>query len=303
MLNNTTTQNTTRPSTSFVVKAGVVIVGIIIFILYQKGGFAFLQKKATIKNSVDKNTADTSQSLTVDSNGNSIPDWEERLWGLDPTKNTTNGIANSQIIEGKKKDLTKKVATTTKVNKTEEIAQSLFVINSAMSTKGASEQENASNNAVDEITNKIKPLQYKNHYSAQSIKKVKTTTKSVILYQKELVKNLELSASSDDEITIIIDALQNADYSNIPKLVAIGKNYQKIAQKIAATSTPIGISRAHLLIVNDIYNVGQALIDTAVISEDPVSATIAIAAYKNYSLRLQTDIFDANQLIVRYTSN
>lgn len=293
-------QNLKRPSAAFIIKAALVILTIGGFILYKSGGFAFLQKRN--KKNISSPLMNNKVTTFEDSNSNGISDWEERLWGLDPTKTMTNGIANAQIIEQKKKKSENAENGNKKMNKTEEITQSLFVINNALATKGASEQISGSNAAVEQIVKGINPLQYKNYFSPKDLKMVKTTAKSVNLYKKELLKNLQQSKTSDNEISIIISALEKEDYTNISTLVSIGKNYQKIAKTIAKIPTPTGVSRTQLSLVNNIYNIGQSLVDTSIIVNDPVSATIAISAYKTYSLRVQEDIFTANEFLMGYTS-
>jgi hypothetical protein len=74
--------------------------------------------------------------VSLDSNGNGIPDWEEKLWGLDPKG---NGSENKKIIDDKKAsaniDVTASPAT--ELTETQKFSRELLTTVSALRVNGS----------------------------------------------------------------------------------------------------------------------------------------------------------------------
>ena len=86
------------PSKKFFIRLTVAIVLIIVGFLIYKVSIYFKNRNS---NNIAKQVKVINQ-VQDDSNNNGIPDWEERLWGLNPNK---DGEANKEFILNKRKTL------------------------------------------------------------------------------------------------------------------------------------------------------------------------------------------------------
>lgn len=288
--------NIKAPSKTFIFRAIAAIVVVVIFILWQQ---KFFSGKDTLIEEVSPEQKTVMKgSLLKDSNGNGIADWEEQLWGLDPTVETTNGIANKTLIEERKKQLQQKNSGPT--NKTDELAQNIYVINSTLDTDNPNSQQIA-NNAMEKLSETIKVGEYRSQFTKKDFRIVPTTTAALTKYNTELIKKTSIADTYDNEIEIIVEATESGNTDNVSKLITIGKQYQALAASLATIPTPTGIAYLHLSLVNNFNNMGKSLIDSAKISEDPVAAISSIAAYRNYSESLQNTAEAIQNYLVRYT--
>lgn len=291
---NTTESRT--PSKAFFIRASIAIIFVALILFFQSD---FFSKK--IQEKQDKKTQqaliEKNKNLIKDSNGNSIADWEEQLWGLDPAVIATNGIPNKDIIEKKKKNLIEQNGTTIS-NKTEKFAQSVYIANTLITA-----QNNGGDaSALSSLSDQMYPDQYKNTFSNKNIKTVPTNSKTLAAYQKKMsdITSSEEVASLD-EIDILSRAADGEEVPDIATLKKTGDQYQSLAKKLIAIQVPVGLARIHLAFVNDIYNIGTSLIKSSIVSDDPIAALPSIGAYRNYSLSMQENATAIQNYLMRYT--
>src|SRR5690348_17285703 len=89
-----------RPSKQFLIRGGIATGIVALILIVQTDWFRALFNKPPLPPTTSDKTV--GEFIAKDSNGNGIADWEEKLWGLDPTALYTNGVPNKQIIEEKK---------------------------------------------------------------------------------------------------------------------------------------------------------------------------------------------------------
>src|SRR3989338_949734 len=94
----------------------------------------------------DTATKETLNSLVVkDSDEDGIPDWEEPLWGTDPTKKDSddNGIEDKVEIDAKKATLTENGAdsSTEELNETQKFARDFLTVFMALKQSGNLSQD------------------------------------------------------------------------------------------------------------------------------------------------------------------
>ena len=122
------------PSKKFLIRGAIAASIVATILIVQTPWFLNLFKKKEEARKEALSNATVGELVGKDSNNNGIADWEERLWGLDPTKLTTNGVANKTIIEQKRKQLGG--TDDTPLNENDRLARDLFMVASAVGQEG-----------------------------------------------------------------------------------------------------------------------------------------------------------------------
>jgi hypothetical protein len=286
-----------KPSKAFLIRGGVATGVILLILIFQTNWFTSLFNKKP-KLPLTQNTNETIGGLVAkDTNGNGIPDWEEKLWGLDPTVLYTDGVSNKQIIEQKKKDLGIVDTDKTQENETDLLAKQLFSI----TTAAGSGSQNTDFRAIGtDLGKSIKLKQVTNHYSLKDVKTVKTSTVSLQNYYKIVNKITSQYKNETDGMDIIVGALETGDYSSLPKLKDTALIYTKLSKELQNVLVPIGVSDYHLALINGFYGMAQSFNYIVEIEDNGVNALAGIAIYKTYSESLDQASIDLNDYFIDY---
>jgi hypothetical protein len=287
-----------KPSKKFLIRGGIAAGILILILIFQTDWFRGLFNKAP-KPELKTSNETIGGLVGKDTNGNSIPDWEEKLWGLDPAVLYTNGISNKQIIEEKKKALGITDSNEGPLNETDILAQQLFSITSAISQSDQNDSGTLSNVGTD-IGNSIKFKQVSNRYSLQNIKTTTTTTASLTAYYKSVMK---ISDKYKDEIAatdILVPALETGDFSDLPKLQQTADSYIAFSKSLQALTVPVGIAEQHLALINGFYGMAQSFIYILEIEDNGVNAVAGISIYKNYALRVDKALNELDDYFTNY---
>jgi hypothetical protein len=286
-----------KPSKAFLIRGSIATGFIALILIFQTTWFTNLFNKKP-KLPLTQNTNETIGGLVAkDTNGNGIPDWEEKLWGLDPSVLYTNGVSNKQTIEQKKKDLGITSDDKTPENETDLLAKQLFSITSAAGSGG----QNTDFAAIGtELGKSIKLKQVTNRYSLKDIKITKTNTISLQNYYKSVNKITSQYKNETDGIDIIVGALETGDYGSLPKLKETALVYTKLSKELQNITVPIGVSDYHLALINGFYGVAQSFGYIIEMEDNGVNALAGIAIYKNYSESIDQASIDLNDYFVDY---
>jgi hypothetical protein len=289
---------TSRPSKQFIIIAiaACAIIGAIF--ISQANWFhnLFHIKKRQV---ITENTT-LGSLLTKDSNGNGIPDWEEELWGLDPTVLYTNGKPNAEIINEKKKALgVTDPNQGAPQNETDAIAQQLFSITTALS-----QNQNIDSATLQNIANKLgSSVNIKtagNKYSLEDLHTVTTSPTSLRIYDQALQKILGAYNLNNQDIAIIINAAQTGDYSKFPDLAKNGDTYNTLAKALSTMSVPVAVESYHLDIVNSYAGMAESFNYLVQVQDNSTQALVGIALYKIYLSRGETAFYDLNNYLTKY---
>ena len=276
----------TRPSKQFIIRGSVAIGIVALVLIVQTDWFRALFRKAPLP-PVDTTTV--GDVLEQDSNGNSIPDWEEQLWGLDPTVLYTNGVPNRQIIEEKKRSLGVAPVDISTLNETDKLSRELFTLATALG-----QSQEVDNATLSEIAARfgstIDTDLVRNTYSAKDVKTIKTTSQSLIAYTAELQKVMTKYDKGQADIDVIAGAVETGDEAGLAELDATRASYRSFAKELIALNVPIGIAPYHLTIANSVAGIADSLL----------SALVGIAVYKQYSLSLDAAVAEMGNYLREY---
>ena len=282
-----------RPSKQFLIRGAIAIGVVALIFVVQSDWFRALFNKSPLVPTVSNKTV--GEFISQDSNGNGISDWEEKLWGLDPTVLYTDGVSHKSIIEERKRALGVADASAMPENETDALARELLIITAALGTSGELTDESLA--AVGaQLAESVEFQRTANHYSLKDLRTVQTTSASLEAYYDAFTALARKYQAGASEIDIIVTALDTGDLSSIGALESIKASYEKFTRELVSLPVPVGLQRHHLEIINSIYGLSIALSYIQELSDNSANALAGVALYKINDARL----FMANQEIQAY---
>ena len=288
-----------RPSKQFLIR-GAIAGGILAVILIVQTNWFHNLLHTKKKVSLVTNTITLGGITTKDSNGNGIPDWEETLWGLDPTVLYTNGKSNTEIIKEKQEALGINGASTgAPTNQTDAVAQELFSITTALSQNGAVDDATLQKIA-NQLGSSVNVAAVGNKYSLADIHTVPTSPTSLTNYYNNLTTIIGRVDLTQEDLTIIVNATQTGDYSQLPQLAQTGATYIDLAKQLSVIKVPIGVAQYDLDIINSFSGMATSFTYVTQMQDNGTQALVGVALYKVYSTRGQTAFADLHIYLTKY---
>ncbi|HVY36032.1 MAG TPA: hypothetical protein VG982_02030 [Candidatus Paceibacterota bacterium] len=291
-------EHTTRPSKQFIIR-GSIAIGVVVVVLTLQTSWVrgLFHKKATSTEAPAQTVGDL---LTKDSNGNGVPDWEEKLWGLDPTSLYTNGVPNKQIIEEKKKALGVTDQTNSEPeNETDALARELFTVATALGESG-----DVSDTTLQAVAKKLVQSvtlgDFGKQYLLSDLHTVPTTTASLSAYYKTVQKAVASYTASTPDIEVVVNALQTGDLSQVPTLANTKTVYETFSKNLSTISVPIGIEQYHLDLVNGLSGMAVSFKYLADLADNGVNAVVGMALYRIYDDQISAATSALHDYFVRY---
>lgn len=243
----------------------------------------------------------------TDADADGLSDWEERLWGTDPTKPDTDSDGTNDGEETKnKRDPTKKgpndqvaleltatqnpIATSTLFTQgsfAQAYAQ-IYTKLSAGETLSAEQKEELSQHLIADISgNPI--LQTKKAITLEEIALTKENTVAAYEAYKQgflsAIKKTSLS-KPENEAEVLGRAIQTKNKADFEKIAEIGKSHDALATLLVKIPTPSNLALTHLEIINSLYNLSLADAGMARAETDPITAIAALQRYVAGTKRL-----------------
>lgn len=290
--------NLNLPSKIFIKKATALTVLVSILLFTQTGWFKqkFLKKNPSI---VAGNQT-IKELLDKDTNGNGVSDWEEKLWGLDPAVLYTGGVANKDIIETKKKSLNINPTSedTEGVSPTDKLARELFALTVTLGQSDEIDSETLKSIA-QKLGDSVK-AKTSISYTIKDIRAVSTTEESLKKYSEDIIGVIESFDRNSADIDIVIESLQNADFSRLSELEKSSIAYKEYSKKLLTIPVPIGVVPYHLGIVNSFNGFGESFSYLSKIEDDGLSGLIGVAIYKAYNEKIVISLFNLEEYLKKY---
>ncbi len=284
------------PSKQFLIRGGIAT-GIVALILVVQT--TWFQKLFNRNGSLSADTLTVGDLVAQDSNQNGIPDWEEKLWGLDPAELYTGDMSNREIIESKKRALGLTPTGDQNLNQTDRLARELFSISTALGQSGQLDSGTVANAATG-LGASVQINTVTDRYSFKQVRTIATTQSSLRAYQKTTAAILSKYAANTADIDVVIRGLETGDFSGLPALAASAATYRQIARELSVVTTPVGVAQYHLDMMNGFAGVGASFDYLTELEEDGIVGLNGIAIYREYSLKLDAALFDINQYLSEY---
>ena len=257
------------------------------------------------KNGLTYNNATIEDLINKDTDGDGILDWQEGLYGLDPTKKeTTPGIPDSTAISKLKSEqgnsenqqglplLNNQDAEN--LTQTEKFSRELFATVAATSQNGTLDQA-----AIDalgaSLAEKIKNPVVRKVWTLSDIKIIKDDSfKSFTNYVNDSKK---IQAKYPEMKYAVLDVLQefmvdeeNIDLGVLPKLDPIILQTNKVIDAMVQMDTPQSIAPLHLNIVNSLERLSENMSDIKLFDTDVIVSLGAISKYSENTTALLLDV-------------
>ncbi len=286
-----------RPSKQFIVRGSIAASIIAIILIVQTNWFHSLFRKDAVLPSPEIKTV--GDIVGEDSNGNEIPDWEERLWGLDPTVLYTNGVSNKELIEAKKRAAGIADVADEDLNETDRVARQLFTLATALGQSG-SVDEGTIQNVASSLSSSIDIKKVDHHYSLVNIQTKTTSTESLRTYYKQLTAVTSRYDKSLADVDVLLAALETGDYSGLAELTETAKVYKQVAAEVAKIPTPIGVAGYQLDIINGFYGISESFQYLQAFEENSIYGLMGLAIYRNNSTRLDLALINLGDYLQQY---
>ncbi len=285
--------NLSKPSKQFIIRGSIATSIVVIILVIQTDWFRSLFNKKPLLNITDARVGDL---VALDTNSNGIPDWEEKLWGLDPTKLYTNGRPNADIIAEKKAALGISEENEGPLNETDRIARELFSTTTALSETASAENIGSIGKTIGEGVG-IEPV---NQYSSKDIKTVATSSQSLVQYTQAIDSIITKYQKEYADITTVVTALETGDYSGVADLSITAITYQSLVKELRNVAVPIGIAKPHLDLMNGFAGMAQGFDLMTQIEDNSIVGLQGLAFYRKYYLLQQSALFDIGTYLQQY---
>jgi hypothetical protein len=265
------------PSKGFIKKAGVLLVLIIVVVVVTKVSPTLRAKivankmsKVLVKDAVDS-----------DINKNGIQDWEEKLWGLDPSG---DGASNKEFINAKKKILAGEAEANSNLSTNDKLSREFFSLVMALQDSGLT-TESALAKISEQIGDKVEIIPVPNKYKYADIVTAPPTKAVIKKYQTDVTAILEKykNRGVGSEMNLLALALDHNDKNLLSGLSAIQNGYFDMITELSNVKVPNEIASKDLVFLNNLYGSALALTTIGTVFDDPISGLSGIATYKNDS--------------------
>lgn len=276
------------PSKQFVYRAiAIVLILAIILGIYEIaryfGGKSEILPKSKL---VVKNLTEQ------DENDNTIPDWEEKLWGLDPTK---NGPENKEFILAKRATIAKErpdlAGGDNPISENDALSRDFFSIIMSLQQSGTLDQSSVQ--AVSEAIGKnVEAEPIDDIYTRSMVKVIESNPESISDYYEGFI-NLVIKYGDKnigDELIFINQGLANNDPNAIKQINSIAKAYKDFGGEFLKIPVPNTLVGPHLSLANNYAKVGETITGMTNLLGDPLSGMKSFINYKKYSDALVEDI-------------
>ena len=238
-----------------------------------------------------------------DTDGDGIPDWEESLWGTDPTKKeTTPGIPDNVAIEKLKsqtgqsqqgKPLLKQEPEN--LTQTDKFSREFFSTVATLSQGGEMDQATV-DKLSSSLAEKIQNSTPRKIYTPTNIKIINDeSTKATQKYSDTLSS---IYPQNPAKYTVI-DVLQkftldenNVDVSVLVELDSIIEQIKKIINAMVKMNVPQSLSTLHLTVINALERLVENISDIKLYDTDVIVSLSAISQYEKNTTLLESAVSD-----------
>jgi hypothetical protein len=278
------------PSKNFVIKVSILIAiflaifGVYKLIIYIKNVNQSKESTILVKDLIQKDT-----------NGNGIADWEESLWGFDPTK---DGEENKKAIDLRKKEL----AIQNPSDQNQKMTESNLLVREFITIAMALEQEGKLNQAsMSSLTSivgqKLDPKPIEDKYTSSNQNIVPDTEANKKAYFVKMKSLLEKYKDVGTELFYISESIKNNDATALRLAKNIGVSYQKFADEFIKVPVPSKLADVSLRITNSYYKIGVSIETLSEFFNDSLVGMRAFINYKSYMDQLYTEIEELSSIV------
>ena len=257
--------------------------------------------------------------VNKDTDGDGILDWEEGLWGTDPTKKeTTPGTPDSVAINKLKSQMGQDQQGlpllkgtdnqgTEKLTQTEKFSRELFATIAAANQNGITMDQAAIDALSASLAEKIENPVVRKIFLPSDIKISEGDNTEAVRNYGDALNNIQKIYTVN---YTVLDVLQefmidenNVNTSVLVKLGPIIVQTNKIIDVGIKTSVPKSLSTLHLNVINSLERLSENLNDIKLYDTDPILSLGAIKQYNQNATTLDSDMSNLQNAIQQKLNN
>lgn len=242
-----------KKSLAFIIVASAAIITLVFFLNKEKNGASFTYSDSEIV--VDSGKSSDSFK---DSDEDGLKDWEEALWGTDPSEKDTDKDGVSDFEQIKKENQTennsaKNAGNQKELTQTDILARNLFSKYASLKQVGLSGDQDSIQNAAQAVAGSALVSEYVPY--KESIIKISSdnSTEAIRAYGNNISSIIIKNApKSESETVLVKEALEKGDAKILLKLDVVIEGYQKILNGLINTPVTNELASAHLSLINSV---------------------------------------------------
>ena len=228
-------------------------------------------------------------------------DWEEGLWGTNPTKKDTNndGTPDNVEIENLKQQLGQNqqggslLESEKNLTKTDKFARELFATVAVLSQNGEIDEATAEK-ISSSLAEQIKNSPQRKVFLLSDIKiAVKDNLEALQIYGETLVsiqKKYQLNYTVMDVLQKFIIDENNIDVSVLSELDQIIGQTSKLIDAMAKMTIPQSLAVSHLNVINTLEKLVENISDIKLYETDVIVSLSGISQYEQNTTTLESNI-------------
>lgn len=273
------------PSRRFIKSLGIIL-GIIVII----GGIGFLVNRKAIFSKSEKEASPivVKDIVDSDSDNDGLPDWKETLWGLDPSNRDTDGDG---IYDGDELDIIQKelqtptdlggtTVTTDSTTKTDQFAEQIVQLVSALQGSGQLTNENQQA-IVEQIVAYGESATIEKKYSKSDIKIVTPNSTNIDAYVKKINDSFARTRITQDDINLLIH-IDPDQYELLQgRYSTAEKKYAALVETFKSIPVPETVAYEHIEFMNGLYGIESTFSSYQLLKTDPILMLQKYASLEN----------------------
>ncbi len=290
------------PSKKFVRITGSLFV----FLLITWGVYAYLSGGKTIFTKEDSREGMLVQDvINRDTDLDTIPDWEEELWGTDPNKKDSDGDGMSDEVEiNARRDALNTDSgdgnPDGKINETERFAREFFSTVSSLKASGDLNQNSITNLALGFGKNLNEFQVLPDVYNSSDITTTQVTTPVIQEYYDAFqAVQVAYKNSTGHEYAVLAEGIDTEDADTMTDVAKIGQAYEDMAKELKALIVPIDTLNNHIVLINSYAKTGAALKNASTLLDNPLLGLVGISQYND----AENDAVAAIKILGEYFSS
>ena len=288
------------PSKKFISVILVVVVFTLMFFVVK--GIIYLFKNTSLSSLIPANKIVVGDLIQKDSNNNGIPDWEEYLWGLDPTK---NGPENKEFILAKKKELSPNSDSSAlddskSITDNEMLSREFFATIVSLQQTGNID-DSSLQSVSDAIGQQIKATPLPDIYTKNMMTIIPDSKKANMNYSVAFMGLIAKHANDDigSELSLVSQGVANNDQAALDSAETVAVAYKSFGSELIKIPVPNSLYSLGLDIANNYEKTGESIDGLSKTVADPLTGMKSLINYKNYSTALASDINKLSGLLMQ----
>ncbi|MGE5540828.1 MAG: thrombospondin type 3 repeat-containing protein [Bacillota bacterium] len=298
-----------------IIVASVIAVGCIIVAVLISGPLPFHLPRAGAESTHDLLVSYAAK----DTDGDSLPDWEEALYGTDPgnphsvNATTTDGEAVAQgLVRPRFASATSTPTssapgvTAAPETITDQFARTLFAQYLSQRGNTSPTPDEIQKFVTGAIEDLAASRSHPDTYLASQVQVTGSGPEALRVYAAA-VENVFVTYTvpmDQPEEMYFADAINKSDDVSLAKVVAIGNSYAQISRGIMKIPVPQELAAAHLKLANALMHVSESVADMGTFKTDPVRAMLGLYDHEQFAasavqaLSTMNGVFKAESVVL-----